>query len=257
VPQKAAILPTEGLYRYLQHTPSSMEDIQDMAMAVLAYFGCLRSCELIALKNDDFERLSEGLMVKIIRTKTTNVPSRFLLPTTIANLTVSPASIFLKYYDLVCPWLVDKKQTRLWPRPTRTGFCLQFRGLNHVGTVAKRIATFLSLEPGGYTGHSFRRSSATSAADGGISLINLKRFGGWRSDSVASSYVDDSVVAAVDAANCLALTKCQNEKSFNPSPINHLSPDSRVTIQKSKQPETALIPSDKQGQFVFNITINQ
>ncbi|CAK1541969.1 unnamed protein product [Leptosia nina] len=58
----------------------------------------------------------------------------------------------------------------------------------------KEVATFLNLpEAHEYTGHSFRRSSATLLADSGAELLTLKRHGGWRSSSVAEGYIDDSL----------------------------------------------------------------
>ena len=229
-----------------------------MAIATLAYFGCLRSCELVSIKLEDVEKVTEGYMIRIIRTKTTNKHTRFLIPNAIANSNISPASIFPKYFEIVSPWLKEKNETRIWPRPTRSSFCLQFRGVNHVGTVAKRIATFFSLHPGQYTGHSFRRSSATSAADSGISLINLKRLGGWRSDFVASGYVDDSIASAVDAANHLSPLSSSIETLQNASTSicnQSFTSLSAITNADKSSPNTTL--SDKKGTVVFNITINQ
>lgn len=62
---------------------------------------------------------------------------------------------------------------------------------------------FLKIDPNKYTGHSFRRSATTAAADSGISLINLKRIRGWKSDSVASSYLDDSLAIKKSTADLL------------------------------------------------------
>jgi len=210
------------------------------------------------IKTTDIEKVNEGFMIKTVRTKTTNKPIRFLLPAIVQNSTVSPAGIFGKYYGIVCPWLASRNVLRIWPRPTKSGFSIQMRGVNHIGLVAKKIATFLVLDPSSYTGHSFRRSSATSDADGGISLINLKRFGGWRSDSVASSYVDDSLVSSVEAAKCLAPKGPINVEmescSSNSNPkIAELQP-----IKREREEETTEANiKNKRGQFIFNIIVNQ
>jgi len=39
----------------------------------------------------------------------------------------------------------------------------------------------------------FRRSAATNLADAGVSLVNLKRHGQWKSDTVAERYIANSV----------------------------------------------------------------
>lgn len=70
----------------------------------------------------------------------------------------------------------------------------QVIGINTFGAMPKVIATYLGLEePDKYTGHSFRRTSATMLADAGADLLTLKRHGGWKSDKVAQGYVEDSI----------------------------------------------------------------
>lgn len=44
-----------------------------------------------------------------------------------------------------------------------------------------------------YTGHSFRRTSATLLADSGANITAIKRHGGWLSDKVAEGYIEESV----------------------------------------------------------------
>jgi len=56
------------------------------------------------------------------------------------------------------------------------------------------VATWLNLpDPELYTGHSLRRTSATLLADGGGNENDLMRHGGWKSATVARSYVEKSL----------------------------------------------------------------
>lgn len=67
-------------------------------------------------------------------------------------------------------------------------------GINTFSSLPKVIAQFLGLSnPVLYTGHCFRRSSATFLADSGADLLKLKRHGGWKSSSVAEGYVENSM----------------------------------------------------------------
>lgn len=67
-------------------------------------------------------------------------------------------------------------------------------GHNTISKVPQTIAKFLKLNnPETYTGHTFRRSSATILAEGGGDLLTLKRHGGWKSGTVAESYIEESI----------------------------------------------------------------
>jgi hypothetical protein len=173
------------------------------------------------------------------------------------NTTISPSILFKNYLDALFPWLEVKKQKRLWPRPIASGFTLQYRGVNYIASVAKKIATFLNLDTSKYTGHSFRRTAATSAADSGISLINLKRLGGWRSDSVASSYVDNSLAASVTCAKNLAPLAApgSKEKEKHDEEKNGQEESKEQVVFISKNDENPK-KAKKTGQFTFNITVN-
>ena len=56
------------------------------------------------------------------------------------------------------------------------------------------IAAFLRLSnPELYTGHCFRRSSASHLADAGANLTTIKKHGGWKSSTVAEGYIENSI----------------------------------------------------------------
>lgn len=65
-----------------------------------------------------------------------------------------------------------------------------------------KIATFLQLEhPNNFTGHCFRRSSATLLVNRDGDLLSLKRHGAWKSSTVAEGYVAESFKRKIDVAN--------------------------------------------------------
>lgn len=70
----------------------------------------------------------------------------------------------------------------------------QVLGKNKIGSTPSVIATFLKLEnPSRFTGHCFRRTSATLLSNSGANMTMIKQLGGWKSDSVAAGYVADSI----------------------------------------------------------------
>lgn len=84
----------------------------------------------------------------------------------------------------------------------RNGQCkTQVVGINSFSKVPSLIATYLNLpNPKSYTGHAFRRSSASLLVDSGGDIIQLKKHGGWKSSTVAEGYVDDSLQNKMDSA---------------------------------------------------------
>ena len=77
----------------------------------------------------------------------------------------------------------------------RDGKCsVQPVGINTFGKIPCKIAEYLRLSnPKEYTGHSFRKSSATLLADSGTDILQLERHGSWKSSAVTESYVEESI----------------------------------------------------------------
>ena len=68
-------------------------------------------------------------------------------------------------------------------------------GIHKISSVPRTIASFLKLpNPGDYTGHCLRRTSATFLADNGGDITPLKRHGRWKCTNVAEGYIEDSII---------------------------------------------------------------
>lgn len=71
---------------------------------------------------------------------------------------------------------------------------IQVIGLNKIGNMPTRIATFLNLsEPGAYTGDSFHRTLVTLFTDSGANILELQRHCVWQTSAVVQDYFDESV----------------------------------------------------------------
>lgn len=90
----------------------------------------------------------------------------------------------------------------------RNGKCFQqVVGKGAIGKWPSKIATYLKLEePNDYTGHAFRRTSATFLVNKGVDVLGLKRHGGWRSSTVAEGYVEDSLQNKIEFADKIVST---------------------------------------------------
>lgn len=80
----------------------------------------------------------------------------------------------------------------------------QYIGHNTIAQMPNKIATFLNLaDPSSFTGHCFRRTSATILAASGGNTLQLKQHGGWRSATVAEGYIEESLVLKRSIADML------------------------------------------------------
>lgn len=155
--------------------------------------GACRRQELYELKYDDVKNIGETFLVQLVNTKNKK-PRSF--------------TITGKYYN-IC-----KQYVNLRPNECQNPqFFLNFQnkkctvqtvGINKIGNMGKHIASYLNLPDAQcYTGHCFRRSSATLLVDNGGDILTLKRHGGWQSTSVAESYIDESLQNKIEISNKL------------------------------------------------------
>lgn len=150
--------------------------------------GACRSQELVQLKIED---IKSGLLVKIHHTKTKKsrsftVMGENILKTYRKYLALRPKNfnerrLFIKYQDGVCQ--------------------RQVVGIHKISSIPQEVAKYLNLENvNEYSGHCLRRSSATLLVDSGGDITSLKRHGGWKSDSVAEGYIEESLKHKEDVA---------------------------------------------------------
>lgn len=109
-------------------------------------------------------------------------------------------------------------------------------GHNTISKMPKAIATFLNLRNAeSYTGHTFRRTSATMLAEGGCDILSLKRLGAWKSSTVAEGYIEESLADKIRIARMVQETSTQ---------VSHLLPVSTVPLIPTDNNQfNAAIPS--------------
>lgn len=121
----------------------------------------MRKDELTNLKVEDIERHGDLLLVKIPNTKTA-VARSFTIPSEFQEKVK-------KYHDLRPPHTVSN---RFFVNYRNNKCTVQVVGKNRFGSMPKTIASYLKLSDIDlYTGHCFRRTSATILADTGTAII--------------------------------------------------------------------------------------
>jgi hypothetical protein len=126
----------------------------------------------------------------------------------------------------------ERKKEKLWRRlsltrnhPTAT-WKAQPVGRDKCKKFGIVIATALDLfEPSTYTGHCWRRSAATLAANAGLSLAQIKALTGHRSDTVVQRYIDRSLPMMLAAANGTSISgPAARDPDHEPSSSRVLQP---------------------------------
>lgn len=201
--------------------------------------GACRRHELHDLKVNDINDLQSILVVTIQNTKTktsrqfTVTGSYYKICKKYMDLrptTCTSSSFFLNYFNGKCT--------------------VQNIGINKFGNMGKQIATYLNLpDPHLYTGHCFRRSSATILVDAGGDITSLKRHGGWKSTTVAESYIDDSIQNKMTVSNKI-LNSIEHNQQTNEININ--APAGSTNIHASTLPQLNF-----SNCTIYNININK
>lgn len=179
------------------------------------------------------------LLIKIPNTKN-KIPRSFVVEGDFLT-------IVLKYMNQRS----QKGKTNRFFQNYQKGKCTaQAIGINKFGNMPKEIATFFGLPDAEcYTGHSFRRTSATLLADSGANLTSLKRLGGWKSDKVAESYIGDSLNNKLETGK--KITQSINLKS-SPSP-SHVEENVRPSTVVDNDNSSDPVPSTSKRHCMTNI----
>ncbi|XP_071573031.1 uncharacterized protein [Temnothorax nylanderi] len=179
--KKSNILTPEQIKKFIDEAP----DDTYLATKLATIFGICGACrreELTKINIQDIEDKQSILLIKIPITKN-NKPRSFVV-------TEEFYSVYKKYISL----RPKNVQTSRFFLNYQKGKCThQPIGINKFGRMPAIIAKYLNLsDPDSYTGHTFRRTSATLLADSGADILTLKRHGGWKSNTVAEGYIEDS-----------------------------------------------------------------
>lgn len=186
---------------------------------IIGVNGACRCQEMVNMKVQDIEKHSEELLlIKLPDTKTKKERSFVIRGAYV--------KVVEKYQALRPPNI----NTNRFFVAFSSGKCTrQVIGKNKMSAMPKEIAKYLGLPNIElYTGHSFRRTSATLLADAGADITQIKRHGGWKSDTVAEGYIENSVQnknkISCQIGNSITLKTSSDSFSPQPSTSHHHIP---------------------------------
>ncbi|XP_031352052.1 uncharacterized protein LOC116180103 [Photinus pyralis] len=251
-PKKSNILSEEQVMTFLLEADDGVWLLEKVIL-ICGIFGACRGDELLKLNVEDFEDTNKNVIVTLRITK--NKKSRvFLIPK--EGLPFNAYQLYQKYAEK----RPQNLETRRFFIVYRKEKCVrQVVGIHTIGGVPRKIAKFLKLKnPELYTGHSFRRSSATMLAENGGDLLAVKELGGWDSSAVAESYIENSV------SKRLKITKQLFQRSNGNSEITTsiaTASSSSVTSTGDSGPQVSYdglqISSNNNCHFNFHIHYNK
>ncbi|KAJ4443357.1 hypothetical protein ANN_05025 [Periplaneta americana] len=187
MPKKSKVFDREDMIKFLIEAPD--DTYLMMKVVIMGRAGACRRNEITNLTIDDIEDRGSVIVVNIPNTKTKI--SRTFTIIDKPDEEVHFLEIFRKYVNLRP---INSASRRFFHRFSNGKCTNQVVEMNTIGRVPSNIAKFLNLnDPDSYTGHAFRRTSATLLANTGADILALKRHGGWKSSTVAEGYVQDSI----------------------------------------------------------------
>ena len=174
----------EDLFVVLGAMGDRLKDLRDRALLLIGFAGGLRRSELAAINLIDFERVREGIILTIRRSKTDQdgVGRKIGIP---FGRTIH------------CP----VRALENWLSAARIEDGPVFRPVDRHGRVSGRLSgeavsliirgrmSAAGFDPTGYSGHSLRAGFATSATRAGVSTFKIRQQTGHASDAMLSRYV--------------------------------------------------------------------
>lgn len=196
-PKKAYVFSQEDFLKFLRDAPNDYYLVHKICL-ILGFYGLMRGGEMYSMELNQIKALPEGdFLIEFGSSKTDpgNVQNFcFVIPNE-RDSDTNPAMYLSLYLDFIKQ---RKKEVTYLFSQIRDGklHCQRLGRTFFLKKGPNDIAVFLKKpSPEKYTGHSFRRSGATNAAENGAMQEDLKRLGRWRSNSVAEGYVQESVAS--------------------------------------------------------------
>ena len=166
--ERKAPVTVEVLRAMLKRIPKTPSGLRDRALLLLCFASAQRRSEIVALDVEDLERVPEGILVHIRKSKTDQEGS--------GHQVAVPRGGKLKPVQAVEDWLAVSGITAgpLFRPVLRSGRVLETRlGDQSVADIVKRWAEAAGFDPEMFSGHSLRAGLVTSALAAGADPLKI------------------------------------------------------------------------------------
>ena len=183
-PRQKAAVTADWIVKMIQATPLNLRGSRDRALLALGFAGAFRRSELVALECSDLERMPEGYLVKIRRSKTDQSGG--------GQSIAIPRGTRVRPVQAVQEWLqaagiTDGPVFRMIDRHGR----IRSAALTPqtVALVVKQYADLAGLDPAAVAGHSLRSGFLTSAAENDADVLRMMEVSRHRRVETVQGYV--------------------------------------------------------------------
>jgi len=197
--RQARPLLREDLFVILAAMGDRLKDLRDKALLLIAFAGGLRRSELVAVTCDDLDRVQQGLILAIRRSKTDQEGVGRKIGIPFGRTIHCPVRALENW--ITAAGIENGPVFRPIDRHGRVSAC-RLSG-EAVSLIVRGRMLAAGFEPQGYSGHSLRAGFATSATRMGVSTFKIRQQTGHASDAMLSRYVRDGELFLGNAAGVL------------------------------------------------------
>lgn len=176
---------------FLKHFIVSARIITFVNIQVILIFGVAGACrrqELASLTTTCVEDRKTHFLVQIFDAETKNVRFFVIEPGEVGNMNVID---IIRMYIALRP--TNLTHDRFFINYLNEKCTIQPVGIHRIAKVPQIVAKYLGLEdPSSFTGHCFRRTSASILANAGVTMGDIKRHTEWHSSAAPIACGDES-----------------------------------------------------------------
>ncbi|KAJ3662031.1 hypothetical protein Zmor_006398 [Zophobas morio] len=218
---------------------------------VVIIFGVAGACrrqELVTLLTTCVKDCKTHILVNLQDTKTKTDRHFVIVPGNMENINL--VELVRAYMALRT---IKTPHQKFFINYVKEKCTVQAVGIHKIGNVPAVAAKYLGLEnASSYTGHCFRRSSATILATVGCNMEGIKRHRGWGSLTVAEGYVDDCETAKINVAEKI-LAKNLSDKDVAEDMFSCGKPEAVIEAKVAKCDEENTQYTFSGNSYVVNI----
>lgn len=189
----------EDLFILLDALGDDPRALRDRALLLIGWAGGFRSSELVGLDLADIEKIREGLVLHLRRSKTDQTGQGRKIGIPLGRTRHCPVAALSAWLSVLS---VDDGPIF---RPVDRHGNVQPDRLRSdaVSTILRNRLASAGIAPDGYSGHSLRAGLATSAIKAGVPTYKVRAQTGHASDLMLSRYVRDAGLFDENAAGAL------------------------------------------------------